>query len=109
MKYRRYANSVLVMSLALMLGWNGAVTAVQEKSADEVAKELTNPAGSLASLSNTRNYTTYRGDLPGTAVSGGCQISTSPRGEKRPPEGPVNALNLPLVVPPEGAGVGPKV
>ena len=37
MKYRRYANSVLVMSLALMLGWNGTVAAAQEKSADEVA------------------------------------------------------------------------
>ena len=65
MKYRRYANSVLVMSLALMLGWNGTVAAAQEKSADEVAKELSNPAGSLASLSNNIEYTTFKGDLPG--------------------------------------------
>jgi len=53
------------MSLALMLGWNGAVAAAQEKSADEVAKELSNPAGSLASLSNNIEYTTFKGDLPG--------------------------------------------
>ena len=65
MKYRRYANSVLVMSLALMLGWKGTVAATQEKSADEVAKELSNPAGSLASLSNNIEYTTFKGDLPG--------------------------------------------
>ena len=64
MKYRRYANSVLVMSLALMLGWKGTVAAAQEKSADEVAKELTNPAGSLASLSNTRDYTTLGATFP---------------------------------------------
>ena len=35
-----------------------------EKSADEVAKELSNPAGSLASLNFNLQYTDYTGDLP---------------------------------------------
>jgi hypothetical protein len=39
--------------------------AQQRKSADEVAKELSNPAGSLASLSNNIEYTTFKGELPG--------------------------------------------
>ena len=34
------------------------------KSADEVAKELANPAGSLASLSFNFQYTEFEGDLP---------------------------------------------
>lgn len=35
------------------------------KSSDEVAKELSNPAGSLASLFFNLEYTEYTGDLPG--------------------------------------------
>ncbi len=38
----------------------------KEKSADQIAKELANPTGSLARLSNNIQYTTYKGDLPGT-------------------------------------------
>lgn len=36
-----------------------------ELSADETAKALANPAGSLASLSNNLTYRTFKGDLPG--------------------------------------------
>lgn len=35
------------------------------KSADEIAKELANPAGSLASLNLHLQYQTFKGDLPG--------------------------------------------
>ena len=35
-------------------------------SADETAKKLANPAGSLANLANNLSYRTYKGDLPGT-------------------------------------------
>jgi hypothetical protein len=34
-------------------------------SADEAAKKLANPAGSLASLANNLTYRTFKGDLPG--------------------------------------------
>ena len=34
-------------------------------SADETAKALANPAGSLANLANNLTYTTFKGDLPG--------------------------------------------
>ena len=34
------------------------------KSSDEIAKELSNPAGSLASLSNNLQYTDFQGSLP---------------------------------------------
>jgi len=37
----------------------------EEKSADEIAKELSNPAGSLSSLNNNIQYTTFKGDIPG--------------------------------------------
>ena len=37
----------------------------RELSADEAAKKLANPAGSLASFANNLTYTTFKGDLPG--------------------------------------------
>jgi hypothetical protein len=42
-----------------------------EISADDTAKALANPAGSLANLVNNLTYTTYKGDLPvaGTQTS----------------------------------------
>jgi hypothetical protein len=42
----------------------GAAFAAEEKSADQVAKELANPAGSLASLNFNLQYTEFTGDLP---------------------------------------------
>jgi len=39
-------------------------TLAEEKSADEVAKELSNPAGSLSSLNFNLQYTDYTGDFP---------------------------------------------
>ena len=39
----------------------------EEKSAEEIAKELANPASSLASLSMNLQYTSYTGDLPGAS------------------------------------------
>lgn len=41
--------------------------ASQSKSAEEIAKELANPASSLASISMNLQYTTYDGDLPGAS------------------------------------------
>jgi len=47
----------------ILLAWTGTSFAA-EKSADEIAKELSNPAGALASLFTSLEYTTYKGDLP---------------------------------------------
>ena len=49
--------------LALIMG-SGVASAAEEKSADQVAKELSNPAGSLASLNFNLQYTEFTGDLP---------------------------------------------
>lgn len=53
------AVSVCVLLIQLSLSVMAA-----EKSADDVAKELSNPAGSLASLNFNLEYTDYKGDLP---------------------------------------------
>jgi hypothetical protein len=52
--------------IALAQGVNPAAVFAQHEgqSADEVAKELSNPAGSLASLFTSFEYTTYKGELP---------------------------------------------
>jgi len=50
--------------LSLVLGTGIAWAETAAKSADEVAKELANPAGSLASLNFNLQYQTYKGDLP---------------------------------------------
>jgi len=50
----------LAVTLAL-----AAPAMAQEKSADEVAKELANPNNSLASLTFKNQYRWYTGDLPG--------------------------------------------
>jgi hypothetical protein len=52
------------IGLGLILGSGPAWAEPAAKSADEIAKELANPAGSLASLNFNLQYQTYRGDLP---------------------------------------------
>ena len=53
------------IGLGLILGAGSVVAEPTAKSADEVAKELSNPAGSLASLAFNLQYQNYKGDLPG--------------------------------------------
>jgi hypothetical protein len=55
--------SLLTICLSLLLS-SGLAWAAEKKSADQVAKELANPAGSLASLNFNLQYTEYTGDLP---------------------------------------------
>lgn len=52
--------------MSLVLAMSPAMTLAAEpaKSADEIAKELANPAGSLASLNFNLQYQTFKGDLP---------------------------------------------
>ena len=47
--------------------------AAENLSADDVAKKLANPAGSLANLANNLTYKTFKGDIPGA----GDQTSTT--------------------------------
>lgn len=57
--------AVVVVSLALAFGPAVALADEPVKSADDVAKELSNPAGALASLNLSLQYQTFKGDLPG--------------------------------------------
>ena len=63
---RGFCLNALRVSLCLAVaGFSGAVSAAEPaKSADEVARELSNPAGSLASLNMNIQYPQYKGDLP---------------------------------------------
>ena len=63
MKYNKSLLTLIAVSLCLMMG-TGAALSAEEKSADQVAKELSNPAGSLASLNFNLQYTEFTGDLP---------------------------------------------
>jgi hypothetical protein len=63
MKNKKSLLTLIAISLCLAMGF-GVARAAEEKSADHVAKELANPAGSLASLSFNLQYTEYSGDLP---------------------------------------------
>jgi len=77
--------SLLLATLLLGLWWspvvfgeNAAEAEAEELqkenlSADDVAKKLANPAGSLANLANNLTYKTHTGDIPGA----GDQTSTS--------------------------------
>ncbi len=55
----------LLMGLACLICIPTAYAQDEVTSADETAKKLANPAGSLANLANNIAYRTYKGDLPG--------------------------------------------
>ena len=42
-----------------------ATVHAQDKTADEIARELANPASPMSSLGNNFEYKTFKGDLPG--------------------------------------------
>lgn len=54
--------SCVVISIGLLIATN---VYAEQKSADEVARELANPNNSLASLTFKNQYRWYTGDLPG--------------------------------------------
>lgn len=55
----------IYLSSAILLISLTSSALAQEKSADEVARELANPNNSLASLNFKNQYRWYKGDLPG--------------------------------------------
>lgn len=59
------AKPAVAMSFALAMGAGLTKAGESAKSADEIAKELSNPAGSLTSLNFNLQYQTFKGDLPG--------------------------------------------
>lgn len=71
MKRQLIAAALLVLGLA-------APAFAQEKSADEVARELANPNNSLASLTFKNQYRLYTGDLPGADDQGNYTLLFQP-------------------------------
>ena len=65
MKRSKMLFASVVMILGLIVS-PGEAPADEKKSVDEIAKELSNPAGSLASLNFNLQYTEFTGDLPGS-------------------------------------------
>ena len=57
--------SKLLVILIGILGLAAAPALASKKSADDIAKELSNPAGSLASLNLNLQYQTFKGDIAG--------------------------------------------
>lgn len=67
----------VVVSLGLLMV-SGAALAEEEQSVDEVAKELSNPIGSLASLNASFLYQTFKGDLPNAGSQDAWQFQFQP-------------------------------
>lgn len=59
-----FPKTAVAINLALAMVASVALADEPPKSAEEIAKELSNPAGSLASLSGNFIYTSFKGDLP---------------------------------------------
>ena len=72
------SRSALTMALTLVVCSSAAFAESGEKTADEVAKELSNPAGSLASLFTSLEYKTYKGDLPDADDQNGWTFTFQP-------------------------------
>jgi hypothetical protein len=72
----KFAVTFFALILGLFLSSASAFAA--EKSSDEVAKELSNPAGSLASLSLNIQYTAYEGDLHNSRDQGSTSLIFQP-------------------------------
>jgi hypothetical protein len=73
-------NSIMlkVSACHLLLLVGAGTLLAAERSADQVAKELSNPAGSLASLFTSFEYTLYKGDLPDADDQDGWGFSFQP-------------------------------
>ena len=60
----RYISLIASLLIGLSLFLLAGSALAEEKTADQIAKELANPAGSLASLNFNLQYTEFTGDLP---------------------------------------------
>ena len=75
-----FRRGLAIFATGWLLTLLSATTLAQHegKSSDEVAKELSNPAGSLASIVMNLNYNSYKGDLPGADSQHSWSFSTQP-------------------------------
>ena len=64
--FARGARSLLTIVALVITSflWTTPSLAEEQKSADEIAKELANPNASLAKLEFENQFTWYKGDLP---------------------------------------------
>jgi len=69
----KFCMTILVLLLALK-----TTGFAQEKSADEIAKELANPNNSLASLTFKNQFRWYAGDLPNADDQGNYTLLFQP-------------------------------
>ncbi|MDH3925415.1 MAG: hypothetical protein OET41_12490 [Xanthomonadales bacterium] len=70
--------AIRALCLIVALTATAAVAQQEQKSADEVAKELSNPAGALASLFTSLEYTQYKGDLEDAGSQEGWAFTFQP-------------------------------
>ena len=77
-KVTRDIGATWAFALTLALSATAAFAQHEGKSADDVAKELSNPAGNLASLVNNLEYYSYKGDLPDADDQDGWTFAFQP-------------------------------
>ncbi len=69
----------LLCGLALVvIGAPATVFAQDQQSADDVAREMSNPTAAVSALSSSFNFTTYAGDLPGAGDQTGWSYLLQP-------------------------------
>jgi hypothetical protein len=77
-KVTRSIWSTCAFALTFALSATAAFAQHEGQSVDKVAKELSNPAGALASLFTSFEYTRYKGDLPGADDQDGWSFVFNP-------------------------------
>lgn len=73
-KAKLIVQSVLLSFALSLLSWTWGA----DKSADEIAAELANPANAYASMSVNCQYTSFQGDLPGADSQDGSAVIFQP-------------------------------
>jgi hypothetical protein len=86
---------IMTMIMALTVGLANA----QEKTADEIARELANPATPMSSIGNHLEYRAYKGDLPGASSQESLTYSLQPSFPFNMGDGKIIALRpaLPII------------
>ena len=72
------------------------VMAQEQRSADELAREMSNPTAAVSALTNSFDFTTYAGDLPGASDQTGWSYLLQPA-IPFPLEGGANILFRPAI------------
>lgn len=78
MKLNSTLTACVTIILYLITGSASILGAAEKMSTDQIAKELANPIGSLASLNASFLYQTYKGDLPNADDQDSWQFQFQP-------------------------------